>query len=65
MDDFAGQFGELYEYIGDENDKAKDYLTGIMTTTFKKIAGIIKVNTEPVYDFETDPKRSEHSDEEE
>ena len=65
MEDLAKLFGELYEYIGDENVQARDYLTGIMTTTFKKIADIIKVNTEPVYDFETDPERSEHSDEEE
>ena len=36
-----------------------------MTETFKKIADIIKVNTEPVYGFETDTERSEHSDEEE
>ena len=63
MEELAGQFGELYEYIGDENDKAKDYLTGIMTTTFKKIAGIIKVNTEPVYGFETDPDEEDEFDE--
>jgi len=55
MEDLAGQFAELYEYIGDKNDQARDYLTGIVTTTFNKIADIIKVNTAPVYGFETDP----------
>ena len=50
----AGQFSQLHEYIGEKNVKAVNYLTGTMTDTFVKIAGICKVNTEVVYDFGSD-----------
>ena len=50
----AGQLSQLHDYIDEKNVKAVNYLTGTVTDTFVKIAGICKVNTEPVYDFESD-----------
>ena len=54
LEDMAGQLSQLHDYIDEKNVKAVNYLTGTVTDTFVKIAGICKVNTEPVYDFESD-----------
>ena len=62
MEDLAGQFCELHDYIDDENARAKDYLTGTMTDTFNRIAEIVNVHTQPVYDLETDSDESEPDD---
>ena len=62
MEDFAGQFSEIYDYTDDKNDRAKNYLTGTMTDTFNRIAEIVNVHTQPVYDLETDSDESEPDD---
>ena len=37
MEDLAGQYSELHELIGDNNNKANAFLTGNMTDTLKKL----------------------------
>jgi len=62
LEQMAGQFSQLHDYIDEKNVKAVNYLTGTMTDTFVKIAGICKVNTEPVYDFESDSNEESEPD---
>ena len=37
LEEMAGQFSQLHDYIGEKNVKAVNYLTGTMTDTFVKL----------------------------